>query len=339
MVKDNYRAWQIDSEGFSDDWSPAKKLRFFAQYALLAPSGHNSQPWELTSVGDSIIVTVDPVRHLSEDGSGLLSVEPYISIGTFVEMFSLAGKGLGYLLATRTLSTDPLSVQIDITRKVAPQPQLLSAIVNRVSNRQPFKQDPIASKLLEKFVDTSLAGICTTLVTNRKDIEFVGRMTKQAMSSIMSKPLYRKELSRWVRTNFTRSYSGMPGFTHGFGGAQSLFSKFAVRHLPAQGPQAEHSKDLILESAALVIVSCADNKREHFLNAGRIYSQICILSQLHGIASSAMGASVLDPDSKRLICERFNIKDRPVYLLRLGEATKPAPHGPRLPVQKIIRPS
>jgi len=44
MSAPNYGAWEIDLGEFSQAWGPAQMLRFFARFAVLAPSGHNTQP-------------------------------------------------------------------------------------------------------------------------------------------------------------------------------------------------------------------------------------------------------------------------------------------------------
>lgn len=37
-------AWELNEQSFDDCTSPAQQLRFALQYAVLAPSNHNTQP-------------------------------------------------------------------------------------------------------------------------------------------------------------------------------------------------------------------------------------------------------------------------------------------------------
>jgi len=336
MVKSNYKAWHIRRDDFSDSWSEADKLRFFARYAILAPSGHNTQPWKLTTHKNSLTVSINKSHFLSADGSGLLSVEPYISIGTFLEVFSLAARGFGYAITVRLFSKEDQIAEISIKSKSAPEPHLLDAITARVSNRNPFQETPISQKSLGAITANNLSGVATTLVTGKHDMDFIAEQTENAVEAIMGNPHYRKELSKWVRINPTRKHDGMPGFTHGFGHLQSLVSRAAVRHLPKHGPQAKKSGALIRKSGALVIVCCTDNKKESFVNAGRLYSQICVLAQDSGLATSALGASVIHADTREEVKQYFKIKVRPIYILRLGQATTAARHSPRWPLEKVL---
>lgn len=339
MVKKNYAAWQINHSDFSDQWTDIDKLKFFARYAILAPSGHNTQPWRLTAKNQSIEVEIDKNRHLSIDGSGLLSVEPYISVGTFLEVYKLAAEGFGYKVQINLFPTNKTVAKISIKDKILARPRLLEAITSRVSNRNTFEKTAIDDKILREIASNNLTGIKTTLLTDRSDINFVSGQTAIAIRSIMGNPGYREELSRWVRTNHTNQYEGMPGFTHGFGNLKSLLSKVAVKRGAKLGPQAEKSKKLIEESAALIIIRCTDDKKESFINAGRIYSQICVLAQNYQIASSALGASVLDPLTREKIKENFGIKDRPIYIIRLGKAKVSSRHSPRWPLELILNQS
>ncbi len=95
MLKKNYVAWHINPNSFSEDRPAIKKLEFFARYAILAPSGHNTQPWQLKPLKSSLILSLNPDHYLSIDGSGLLSIEPLVSQGTFLEVLSMAARGFG----------------------------------------------------------------------------------------------------------------------------------------------------------------------------------------------------------------------------------------------------
>lgn len=336
MVKKNYRAWHIDPSKFSDSLSPREKLLFFARYAILAPSGHNTQPWRLVPRTNALDVYINRSHYLPIDGSGLTSVEPFVSLGTFLETFNLAAAGFGCKIRTDLSFQNDKVAALTLAGGRSAQPSLLTSITSRVSNRTPFNQEPIDLAKLRSWIGTEPAGVKVTMVTARPDIEFIASQTETAIGTIMSNPLYRKELSKWVRTNQTRQYDGMPGFTHGFGNLKSLVSKTAVKHAKKQGPQAKHAGELIRSSGALVIVRCTNDSQATFINAGRMYARICILANQAGYATSALGAAVLDTNTRAEVKKRFKITDRPVYVLRIGKTTVKARHAPRWPLEKLL---
>lgn len=339
--KNNYSAWSIDNEEFSHTLSNRKKLLFFAKYGVLAPSGHNTQPWLIDPQSDRIDVYINREHYLSIDGSGLLSVEPYISIGCFVETFCIAAKGFGYTIDVKQpsdKSQPDLVVSLCILEKVSANDDLLNAIIQRVSNRESYNRTPIPPHKLEDIIGKKYPDINITMLTSREDIEYIAKQTGQGIATIMGNPLYRNELSHWVRVNHTKRYDGMPGFTHGFGTIKSLLSKPAIKRGAKLGPQSEKSAKLIRDSAALVIVRCKEDSINSFLHAGMKYSEICTKSTLYGYASSALGASVLDPTTSKRIKIKYEFDDRPIYILRLGEQTEAVKKAPRWPLEKVTTP-
>lgn len=58
-------SWQVDPAGFPADGGSEDQLRFALRYAVLAPSGHNTQPWRFHVDGDSVEVHADRMRALS----------------------------------------------------------------------------------------------------------------------------------------------------------------------------------------------------------------------------------------------------------------------------------
>jgi hypothetical protein len=56
--------WNISEDKFPSKGSYHDKLRFFINYAILAPSSHNTQPWLFKVVGNTIELYADRTRGL-----------------------------------------------------------------------------------------------------------------------------------------------------------------------------------------------------------------------------------------------------------------------------------
>jgi hypothetical protein len=335
MPKKNYKAWQVNPNGLTSSHSSQEKLLYFARYAILAPSGHNTQPWLLTPWGDSLILSINPSHYLSGDGSGLLSVEPYISLGTFIETFTQAARGFGYEVNVRLFPKKEQVALFTIKDTCNPEPALLDAITARVSNRHPFKTDAINPNFIKKLTNNTLLGVAATPVTSRADIDFIKEQSGFAIASIMSQQPYRDELSTWVRVNHTRRHDGMPGFTHGFGNVVSLLSKQAIKKGLSPGKQVKKAMSLIDKSGALIIIRGTEDTKEAFINAGRYYARTCIAATEAGFASSVLAASTIDPTTREAVKQHFKLTDRPIIVLRIGTATVPGRHGPRWTLESV----
>ena len=96
-------AWKVSETGFSSYDKPFDKLKFFLNYAILAPSGHNTQPWAFRIFDD------DNTIHLYADRTRALPVvdpddrELTISCGAALFNLQLAISYLGYRFETSLL--------------------------------------------------------------------------------------------------------------------------------------------------------------------------------------------------------------------------------------------
>src|SRR4029079_3545214 len=58
------QAWSIDPDAFPVMGSPREQLAFLVRYAVLAPSGHNTQPWRFVLSDTHVDVVADSSRAL-----------------------------------------------------------------------------------------------------------------------------------------------------------------------------------------------------------------------------------------------------------------------------------
>ena len=93
-IKENYLAWGIDVNAFPKNGNDAKQLEFLVNFAVLAPSSHNSQPWRFRIAGNSIIV--EPEFRRALPASDKNNRQLFISIGCAVENIIIAAYYFGY---------------------------------------------------------------------------------------------------------------------------------------------------------------------------------------------------------------------------------------------------
>ncbi len=334
MVKNNYQAWHIRASEFAEEWSDSKKLQFFAKYAILAPSGHNTQPWHFISDGQTLILKADPARHLPY--SGTKAAEPFISLGCCLAAMDLAANGFGYRLQITYKNKGDSAATIKISDRTTPDSSLLKAIVHRTSNRNSYHTEGLPTEILQNIVKTNLRDVDTHIISTKIDIDFVAQQTAAATIKIMSDPKFRLELSKWVRNNATRKYDGMPAFAQGMPMPPSLIAKHVVKNIDVSKVQAKKDAQRVTHSADLVILMIKNQNQAAFLDAGRLYAHICILAQQQGISTSGVGASVIDPEIRQTIKDHFKLPYQPVAIIRLGKSDKDARHTPRWPLSKVI---
>ena len=126
---------------------PSERLRFLLQWAVLAPSRHNTQPWSFEIEGDEVLVFADLARALPEadpDGRQLL-----MSCGAAAVNLKLAAAHFGLATSTEVVPAhrrDGLVARIRLEERRATTPEaeeMFQAIPRRRTNRLPLDgRDP-----------------------------------------------------------------------------------------------------------------------------------------------------------------------------------------------------
>ncbi|HEY1064408.1 MAG TPA: hypothetical protein VGE30_03920 [Candidatus Saccharimonadales bacterium] len=331
----NYQAWHVHAEDFSEDWPAIKILEFFARYALLAPSGHNTQPWLFVKENDSLLLQVNPARELPF--SGELAAEPYVSLGACLETFHLAALGFGYRLTTDYLLDGKSMARVSLNGRTTPQPELLTAITNRVSNRSLYKAQSPDDATLADITKHRFTRVSCHLVRDPVGIAYLSQKTLEATAEIMTEQEFRSELSKWVRNNITRQHDGMPGFAQGMPTPPSLLAKHVVRRFDISKTQAKLDAKRVTHTPVVAIICATAADPRAYLEVGMLYASISVRATLAGVASGGVGAAAISPTTKSAVAKHFKLDDQPTALMRLGYATAPARHTPRWPIELVSK--
>lgn len=329
----NYSAWDIDAGNFSEEWPAIVKLQFFARYAVLAPSGHNTQPWHFSDEGDVLILKADHDRGLPY--SGLQAKEPYVSLGTCLGTLQLAAEGFGYNVTIEYATDSEVIATIKLGSRMPADPSLLAAITHRVSNRSPYEAGVIQEDVLKGIIKPESSQVSACVISDKTDVAFIAEKTVEATHRIMSDKGFRAELSKWVRNNLTKQYDGMPGFVQGIPTPPSLVARHVIKNIDISKDQANKDEARILHSPYLLIIVVKDESIATLLDVGAYYAKICLRAEKLGYATSGLATSVIDPQTKQAVAKHFALSGQPLAIIRLGKATKPAKHTPRWPLAKV----
>jgi EmrB/QacA subfamily drug resistance transporter len=334
VAKKNYLAWAVQASNYRSDWSGREKLRFFARYALLAPSAHNTQPWRFELQEESMTIRPDSARALTFSGPSIH--EPWLSLGACIETFRLAAVGFGCAVEVEYReAAGEVAMSLLENDGRDPEPRLIDAIGGRASNRNPFETTELPGEIVARLADAEGLSVAVKALTSRQDIERIAQETHRATKAVMSDPKFRAELSLWVRTNITGAYDGMPGFTQGMPTPPSLIAKRLIRRVDISSGQAKQDARRVRESSALIILSAASEGIREALDVGRMYARVGIVARLNGLESSGIGAVTAHPASRRTIEDVFSLQGTPMVMLRVGRATTPARHTPRWPLDAV----
>ena len=144
--------WDISEASFPATGQPAGQLRFLLQYAILAPSTHNTQPWLFKIRGDALELYADRSRALPvvDPASRALT----ISCGAALFHLRIALRHFGYKSMVETF-LNPIDkdwlARVYVGERwqtTAEEHLLFQAIPKRRTNRQAFDIQQVPETLL-----------------------------------------------------------------------------------------------------------------------------------------------------------------------------------------------
>ena len=149
-----YRAWDINPQDFYKNETQEDKLIFILRFGLLAPSSHNTQPWQFSIEQNTIHVYVDSSRRLRySDPTGRLT---FIALGAVAENIAIAADYYGFAVQYKEHNekNNPeyafsLHLEPSNTRKYPKE--FLKAIVKRASYRKEYKKEKVSEDILQSL--------------------------------------------------------------------------------------------------------------------------------------------------------------------------------------------
>ncbi|MBI4215351.1 MAG: hypothetical protein HY602_01345, partial [Parcubacteria group bacterium] len=142
-TKTNYAPWQLKLEDFPKNNPLENQLKFLIRFAILAPSGHNSQPWQFRLEQNKIYLAINKARDLPY--SDPKSRQAMISLGCALFNLLTAAKHYQFDCQIESLpaaSEDSICVAVNPGTDAASQRNnLISAILTRRTNRSPYKPE------------------------------------------------------------------------------------------------------------------------------------------------------------------------------------------------------
>ncbi|GJQ32597.1 MAG: hypothetical protein HBSAPP04_14360 [Ignavibacteriaceae bacterium] len=182
----------------------------FLSYAVLAPSGHNTQPWLIRPAGEnSFIVSLN--RKCLLPAVDPMNRESILSIGAFMENLILTAGNSGYSTETEIIgsSTDILKLTL---RKSKSNPYNMNSITGRRTVRNGYRQSDI-SPLDFSFVSGN-DSINFHYFSRESHLgKFLADGTVEANRIQAFRDAAQQELANWIRWSKEEAELKMDGLT------------------------------------------------------------------------------------------------------------------------------
>jgi hypothetical protein len=269
------------AERFPAEAAAAQKLRFVLEYAILAPSGHNTQPWRFAIAGDSLELRADRSRALPVVDPD--DRELTMSCGAALAFVRVALSRFGHDAVVQPLpdAAEPdLLARVNLGDRVEPttaDQALFEAIPKRRTIRAPFDPRHVPAELvaeLEQLATREGAWLAPIAPGERR--REVAALVDEGDRAQAANPAFRRELAAWFRPNRSASRDGIPGYAFGMSDLFSRVGAFVLRRFDWGKRQATNDRKLI-EGAPLVAVLGTDrDEPRDWLAAGQALAYVLL---------------------------------------------------------------
>lgn len=323
--------WAVDDADFPRDAAIDEQIRFLLNYAILAPSSHNSQPWRFAVRDGRVEVRPDEDRWL--DVADPDKREFYISLGCAVENLCIAADhfGFDYRLDYRAEMDDGLvpvlTLNWDDETPSSRDSELFEAITDRYTSHQRFDDEPIASRIRERIRRCSdQTDVTVHLVEENEQKREIAELQASADETQMDDPQYRKELAEWV---------GNGALGHSW--LMARVGQAAITYFDLGQREGQKNSTLVANAPILGVLATPADEPTAWIEVGRVFERIALVATVEGLAVHPMSQILERPDTRTRLTELMGLTDAvPQHLFRMGSAGEAPRHTPRWPVERVL---
>jgi len=331
--------WTVPTGDFPRTGSPDVQSRFLLRYAILAPSSHNTQPWQFTVDGRRIDVFADSSRRLRIADPDRR--ELFVSLGCALENLLVAAAFFGFearvtyanisnadddeseasALPVATVHLDPAGPH-DPDRAT-----LFDAITHRHTNHQPFEEREISAGDRQALEDQGTADGIRLWTTADPGIRTeVDRLVARANAMQFLDAAWREELATW----FGQGVFGTPWLT-------SKIGQLAITYLDLSDATTATDREKLETAPLLGVLTAEDETPAMNVRVGQVLEQIWLDAALRGIQLQPMNQILQIPEIKAEVRALLPDPDmHPQLTFRLGYAESERRHTPRRPLEDVV---
>jgi len=341
MSAGNLAAWTVDTSAFPTAGAAIDKARFAVNYAILAPSGHNTQPWRFIVNGGELLVCADRTRSLP-------NIDPFdreLVISCGAALFNLR-VALAHFKVPVEITAFPQSLDPDIVARIAFPASgpalddlavLFEAIGRRATNRGPFAAEDVPEAMIERLSAAALSeGAEIAFARTLPERERVAALIAEGDRRQFDDPHFRRELASWIHPS--RMNDGMPAASQGLGALTDYATPIlamVVRTFDLGNGIAAAHEQLARGSPLLATISTGADNNEGWLAAGLALQRLLLVATRHGYAASYLNQPIEVPELRGRLADVLSISGYPQLVLRIGRGAAAA-HSPRRPIADVL---
>jgi nitroreductase len=321
--------WSVCASDFPYEGSPIDKMRFLLNYAVLAPSSHNTQPWLFRLHGGGVDIIADRTRALPV-------IDPHdrelvLSCGAAIGMLRIALRAFGHAGAVELMPNpnDPdLLATIGLGephRATRRDTDLRDAITRRRTTRVSFEDRAVRPSVISEMQAMAANDWITVKICMRRNERTeLANLISEADRLQFADPSFRRELGAWMHSRHSATRDGMSLASMGVPDLLTPLGAAALRSFDIGGGRAAASQEIATHSPAIAIVATDRECPEDWLLAGQALANILTIATARGLSCGYLNQPVEVPGLRLRLAQTFLPDTYPQLILRLG-------YGPQIP--------
>ena len=337
-------AWSIDPDAFPCSGSAREQLAFLVRYAVLAPSGHNTQPWRFVLSDTHVDVVADLSRALHR-------IDPHdremtMSCAAAAETLLAALRAFGL---TGTLLPQPLPPVADVVARITllPSPRaggidhaMLNAIATRRTVRRAYAATAVPAEVQALMRETARPfGVELNLFEDAAMRDAVAELVVDANRAQFANPAFREELASWMHPLTSPAGDGLAGPGFGFPDWATRVAATLMRTFDLGNAVARMDKPNVLGAPLLGVFSTRGDTRGEWIATGRALAAVLHQLTMHGLVNAFLNQPVEVTGIRPQLAELAAPGRKPQLLSRFGylkEGIAMPPHAARRRLDEVL---
>ncbi|HVB24592.1 MAG TPA: nitroreductase family protein [Ktedonobacteraceae bacterium] len=316
-----------------------EQIHFMLNYAVLAPSRHNVQPWLFKVEGNTVELYADQSRALPVADAD--NREMIISCGAALANFLIASRHFGYAPVVElapALDSRYMLARISLEKGVVAteeEQKLFRAIMQRRTNRQLFKDRAVPLSLLAAL--EAIAGRQGTIfqVIYQEEVRYaVASLIATGDRLLWADERFRQEIAEWTRPADSQSRDGVPAYALGKGDMAAYLGPLKIRTF-MDSEEADAGHRMAVGSPVLAVLGTFTDTWFDWLATGQALERILLYARSAGVWASFFSQPVEVATLRMDLRDILEQTGFPQLVLRMGYGSD-VPPTPRRGVRDVL---
>lgn len=317
-----------------------QQLEFLTQYAVMAPSVRQTQPWHFDIRDGAAELRAARERHLPK--SDPEQRELIMSCGAALHHFTAAARHFGWFPDVDIMpdGTDLLA-RLRLGHRREPEEIdtiLFYAIHKSAVVSRPFKDSRrVPQELLAELVTMgNNASTWLTLVKESNARETVAGLVSEGDLIQYRDQEFRAELAEWIKPARRFPWRRPIEASRSAGPIIAYFEALRMMHLDRGAVFARKDHDLVMNAPVLAILGTPENSPRDWLHAGQMLAALLLRALSIGVHASFLNQPAQVPALRKRLAKELNLTGHPQMLFCLGYAESEG-HGRARTLHDVAR--